>query len=57
MMENFTRLNKTEILSLIEEAVFARENAYAKYSNFKVGAVVVDERGNHFRGANVENGS
>ncbi|MGL4391829.1 MAG: cytidine deaminase, partial [Fusobacteriaceae bacterium] len=46
-----------EILSLIEEAVFARENAYAKYSNFKVGAVVVDERGNHFRGANVENGS
>ncbi len=50
-------LNEKEILSLIDEAIEARENAYTKYSNFKVGAVVVDDRGNHYKGANVENGS
>ena len=42
---------------LINEAIDARENAYAPYSKFKVGAVVIDEKGNHYRGCNVENGS
>jgi cytidine deaminase len=50
-------MNEKEILELIDEAIEARENAYAKYSGFKVGAVVIDERGNHYRGANVENAS
>ncbi|MGL4307259.1 cytidine deaminase [Cetobacterium sp. SF1] len=51
------KLTEKEILELLDEAIAARENAYAKYSNFKVGAVVVDETGRHFKGANVENGS
>ena len=50
-------MEKKEILSLIDEAIAARENAYVPYSKFAVGAVVVDENGNHIKGANVENGS
>jgi len=50
-------LNKTEILQLIDEAILARENAYAKFSNFKVGATLIDDRGNHYSGCNVENSS
>ena len=51
------KVDEKEILALIEEAIEARENAYTKYSGFKVGAVVVDEKGNHHQGANVENAS
>lgn len=51
------KMDEKEILSLIDEAITARENAYTKYSGFKVGAVVVDENGNHHQGANVENAS
>lgn len=50
-------MNENKIKELIEEAIKVRENSYAKYSNFKVGAVVVDEKGNHYSGVNVENGS
>lgn len=50
-------MQEKEILDLIQEAIDARENAYAPYSNFKVGAVVIDENGTHFKGANVENAS
>ncbi len=50
-------IDEKEIYSLIDEAIEARENAYSKYSGFKVGAVVVDEKGNHHIGANVENSS
>lgn len=35
----------------------AYDNAYAKYSNFKVGAVVVLKNGEHIIGSNVENSS
>lgn len=50
-------MTEIEILELVDEAIEAREGAYAPYSNFKVGSVVVDENGNHYKGANVENAS
>jgi cytidine deaminase len=50
-------LNKKEILELIDEAIKARESAYAKFSNFKVGATLIDDRDKHFSGCNVENSS
>ncbi len=44
---------------LLEEAfklaLKVRENAYAPYSNFKVGAVLVTKEGKMFAGCNVEN--
>lgn len=42
---------------LIEAAIQARENAYAPYSNFKVGAAVLCENGKIFSGCNIENAS
>lgn len=42
---------------LIEIAKEARENAYAPYSNFKVGACVLTEDGNIYKGCNIENAS
>ncbi len=50
-------MSEKEIFDLIEEAIEARENAYVKYSGFKVGAVVIDDKGNHYKGVNVENAS
>ena len=50
-------MDKNEILGLIDKAIDARKMAYTPYSNFKVGAVVVDEQGNSHLGCNVENGS
>lgn len=40
---------------LVTGARTAAENAYAPYSNFRVGAVVVGSEGEEFTGANVEN--
>ena len=40
---------------LIETAEEARKNAHAPYSNYFVGAAVVDENGDVHRGCNVEN--
>ncbi|CUH94163.1 hypothetical protein P22_0225 [Propionispora sp. 2/2-37] len=42
---------------LIAEAVQARENAYAPYSKFKVGAAVVTGKGKLYSGCNIENAS
>lgn len=48
---------KTIIGTLIETAIKTRENAYAPYSNFKVGAGLLTENGNVYGGCNVENAS
>ena len=41
--------------NLIKLATEARENAYAPYSNFKVGAALLTSDGRVFTGCNVEN--
>ena len=40
---------------LIEQAKSARLNAYAPYSNFKVGAALLTSDGQVFKGCNIEN--
>lgn len=42
---------------LIEKAKEARERAYAKYSNFKVGAALLGKSGRIYTGCNIENAS
>ena len=42
---------------LAKIAIDARENAYAPYSKFKVGAAVVTEDGSIYTGCNIENAS
>ena len=42
---------------LINEALSAREMAYSPYSGFSVGAALLTDSGEVFRGANVENSS
>lgn len=41
--------------TLIDAAVDVRSNAHAPYSNYRVGAAVMDERGHIHTGCNVEN--
>ncbi len=50
-------LSDIQIAVLLMHAVRVRENAYAPYSGFKVGAIVIDEQDRVFPGCNVENGS
>ena len=47
-------MNKQE---LIDKALMAMKNAYAPYSNFKVGAAILTTDGQIFTGCNVENSS
>ena len=51
------KFSEDQIKNLIDEAIKARENAYTPYSHFKVGALVIDQNGNHHNGCNIENGS
>lgn len=48
------KVNNEELLQLAKEA---SQNAYAKYSNFQVGACAIYESGKTYKGCNVENGS
>jgi cytidine deaminase len=44
-----------EYQKLVDEAFLGRENAYAPYSHFKVGAAVLLNDGEIIRGCNIEN--
>lgn len=46
-----------EVRELLEEAVNAREKAYAPYSKFNVGAAILLENGEIISGSNQENAS
>ena len=48
-------MNETEHDTLIAAATRARENAYAPFSNFRVGAAVRSKSGRIYTGCNVEN--
>ncbi len=50
-------ISENQIKKLINSAIEARENAYAPYSKFKVGASLLTENGKVFHGCNVENSS
>ena len=45
----------TEAADLVRRARAAAENAYAPYSEFRVGAIAITEGGAEFLGVNVEN--
>ncbi len=50
-------MEKIEIETLISAALKARENAYAPYSEYAVGAAVMGADGQIYSGCNVENAS
>ena len=50
-------MKEIDFKQLIKSASEAAENAYAPYSNFKVGACILFDDGSTFCGCNVENAS
>ncbi|MGL4977316.1 MAG: cytidine deaminase [Cetobacterium sp.] len=51
------KIDEKTILEYLDKAISVREKAYAPYSKFLVGAVLVDENGEETTGANIENAS
>ena len=51
------KMDKKALYDLIEKAQEASKNSYSPYSNFSVGAALVDKNGNYYTGANIENAS
>lgn len=56
-MKQMTKINDQIQKAMIEAAAKVRENAYAPYSTFKVGAALLFEDGSLEVGCNVENAS
>ena len=52
-----SKLTEAEKQQLIEAATKALDSSYAPYSQFRVGAAVLTDKGNIFPGCNVENAS
>jgi len=53
---NMEDLRKDSVVNeLIQEASQVMENSYSPYSKFKVGAAILTDKGNIYRGTNVEN--
>lgn len=50
-------LSEAEESSLVARAMTARDRAWCPYSSYKVGAALLDERGDLHAGCNVENAS
>lgn len=48
---------KEDLKKIVDSARFAREQAHAPFSNFKVGAALLTETGEIFTGCNIENAS
>jgi cytidine deaminase len=48
-------MDQKDYQELIELAIKSKENAYAPYSNFRVGAALMTEEGKIYTGINIEN--
>lgn len=44
-----------KINRLILKAIESKKNSYSPYSNFRVGAAVITDKGNIYTGSNIEN--
>ncbi len=50
-------ITQEQLAQLLQAAEQVRQNAYAPFSNFHVGAAILTSSGNIYAGANVENSS